>query len=163
MINEEKETKKRSLTSSIEVPFVADAVEEVVETSNLDEKGRARSTGRRKRASARVWVSVGDSFVVNSTDLNVYFPQLALRQYVFEPLVAVGLSKVKVFSTVCGGGKVGQAGALRHGIARALVNLDPTFKTILSSGGFLMRDSRKKERKTPGFRTARKPQQFSKR
>jgi small subunit ribosomal protein S9 len=164
MQNEEKENKKRSLTSSIEVPFVEDAIkEEAIETTKLDSKGRASATGRRKRASARIWLSIGDSFTINHTDCNVYFPQSALRKYIFEPLEAVGLSSAKIFSTVCGGGKVGQAGALRHGISRALVNFDPSFKSILSSGGFLMRDSRKKERKTPGFRTARKPQQFSKR
>ncbi len=158
-----KETKNKGLTSAIEVPFVEDSVEDVVETSKLDAQGRASATGRRKRASARVWVSTGDSFTVNGREFDQYFPQESLRKYILEPLEVVGLSKAKIYSTVVGGGLVGQAGAIRHGISRALVNLDPTFRAVLRVGDYLTRDSRKKERKTPGFRTARKPQQFSKR
>lgn len=158
-----KEVKKRSLTSAIEVPFVEGAVVEEIEVSKLDKFGRASATGRRKRASARIWLSTGDSMVVNDKDFAAYFPQESLRKYILEPLSLVGMHKAKIFSTVCGGGLVGQAGAIRHGISRALVNFDPTFRNVLRAGDYLTRDSRKKERKTPGFRTARKPQQFSKR
>ena len=159
-----KETKHKGLTSAIEVMFVEDSQqEEVIETSKIDDQGRASATGRRKRASARVWLSTGDSFSVNGKDLMQYFPQESLRKYILEPLAVVGLDKAKIYSTVVGGGHVGQAGALRHGISRALVNFDPTFRAVLRAGDYLTRDSRKKERKTPGFRTARKPQQFSKR
>lgn len=158
-----KEVRKNSLTSAIEVPFVEGTVEDVVEISKVDAQGRASATGRRKRASARVWVATGDSFSVNGKDFSTYFPHESLRKYIMEPLAVVGMQKAKIFSTVCGGGLVGQAGAVRHGIARALVNFDPTFRAVLRAGDFLTRDSRKKERKTPGFRTARKPQQFSKR
>jgi len=158
-----KEVRKNTLTSAIEVPFVEGVVEDVVETSKVDSQGRASATGRRKRASARVWVSTGDSFSVNGKDFSAYFPQESVRKYIMEPLAVVGMQKAKIFSTVCGGGLVGQAGAVRHGIARALINFDPTFRAVLRAGDYLTRDSRKKERKTPGFRTARKPQQFSKR
>lgn len=157
------EVKKKTLTSAIEVPFVEDAVVEEVETSKLDSKGRALATGRRKRASARVWLSTGDSVTVNGREFDNYFPHYSLRKFILEPLEAVGMESAKIYSTVAGGGAVGQAGAIRHGIARALVNFDPSFHTVLRAGDYLTRDSRKKERKTPGFRTARKPQQFSKR
>lgn len=160
----EKDVKRRELTSAIEVPIVEEAVVvDEVEHSRLDEKGRAAATGRRKTSSARVWISSGDTMTVNGKDLNKYFPTDSLQRYVFEPVAAVGLDKIKVYATVCGGGLVGQAGALRHGIARALVNLDPTFRVILRAGDYLTRDSRKKEREKPGFRTSRKSQQFSKR
>lgn len=142
-----KEIKRSNLTSAIEVPFVEDSVVEEVETSQLDSKGRARATGRRKRASARIWVSTGDSFTVNGKLLEDYFPHFSLQKYVKEPLEAVGMYKAKVFSTVCGGGMVGQAGAVRHGIANALIKFDPTFRSILRAGDYLTRDSRKKERK----------------
>lgn len=159
----EEEKKVRSLTSSIEVPFVEEAVVEEVETSKLDQFGRASATGRRKRASARIWISTGESFTVNGKPFEEYFPTESLRKYILEPLAVVGIDKMKVFSTVCGGGLVGQAGALRHGISMALINFDPTFRPALRAGNYVTRDNRKKERKTPGFRTARKPQQFSKR
>lgn len=163
-----KESRNRILNTSIEVPFVEDAISEEVVRDNvvlpkLDALGRARATGRRKRASARVWLSFGDSFMVNGRPLEALFPQLSLQKHILEPLEVVGMCKAKIFSSVCGGGAMGQAGALRHGISRALVEYDPTFRSILRAGDFLTRDNRKKERKTPGFRTARKPQQFSKR
>ena len=164
----EQEAEVRSLTSLIDVPFVDEAIEaedsfSPVATSKLDAQGRARATGRRKRASARIWISTGDSMTVNGKKFEEYFPQESLRRMIMEPAIAVGMTKLKVFCTVVGGGSVGQAGALRHGLALALINFDPTFRPVLRANDYVTRDKRKKERKTPGFRTARKPQQFSKR
>jgi len=157
----EMENNVRSLNSSIEVPIVEDAVEEEVQTSKLDEFGRARATGRRKRSSARVWIATGDSVTVNGRKFEEYFPQDSLRRFILEPLAVVGMDKMKIITTVKGGGLVGQAGAIRHGISLALVNFDPTFRPALRTGNYVTRDNRKKERKTPGFRTARKPQQWN--
>lgn len=159
--------KNRSLTSSIMVPMVEEAIipEEFVEerAPKLDAHGRARATGRRKEAAARVWIGSGAGVEINEKKFEEYFADQALRTHVLEPIVASGIESLKIFATVKGGGLVGQAGAIRHGIARALNDFDPSLRPILKSAGFLTRDSRKKERKTPGFRTARKPQQFSKR
>jgi len=80
---------------------------------------------------------------------------------ILEPLAAVGMGKMKILSSVKGGGQVGQAGALRHGLALALINFDPTFRPPLRADNYVTRDNRKKERKTPGFRSARVPQQWN--
>lgn len=168
-IGDEDKGKVRSfLNSSIVVPFVEEAVESHEEKNKIrevevDQLGRSRATGRRKRASCRVWIKQGEGYKVNGKSIEDYFADPAIRSHALSPLKRVGMEKMQVFSTVKGGGLLGQAGALRHGIARALDKFDPSLHTILKAGGFLTRDSRKKERKTPGFRTARKPQQFSKR
>jgi small subunit ribosomal protein S9 len=169
---EEKELsvkkKSRSLTSAIVVPFVAEAVvdteqEEGIAPAVLDSKGRVRATGRRKTSSARVWIKSGDGFTINKKKVNDYFSDPLLREVVTAPVKAVGLDSIEIMATVKGGGFAGQAGALRHGVSRALLAMDPSFRRALKSAGFLTRDSREVERKKCGKRKARLPQQFSKR
>jgi len=123
------------------------------------------ATGRRKSASASVRLRPGTGkIVINKKDIKEYLPTEALVGYVNQPLVAADAAgKFDVFANIKGGGMVGQAGALRHGISRALVKNDETVKSVLKSSGMLTRDSRVKERKKPGQPGARKKFQFSKR
>ena len=123
------------------------------------------ATGRRKTAVARVRIRAGAGVrQVNGIDLKDYFRLPSLVSYIEQPLNAVSASQqFDVVARIHGGGKVGQAGALRHGIARALVSADESLKTAMKEGGFLTRDSRMKERKKPGQPGARKRFQFSKR
>jgi small subunit ribosomal protein S9 len=134
-------------------------------TPKLDAQGRAYATGRRKEAVSRVWVKPGSGRVtVNGRDIEVYFARPALRMIINQPFaVANRVRQFDVFCTVAGGGLSGQAGALRHGISRALVAFDPNLRPSLKSGGFLTRDSRKVERKKYGLAKARRSFQFSKR
>lgn len=123
-------------------------------------------TGRRKSSIARVRLVEGKgNITVNGKDINEYFPEETLRVIVKQPLTATNtLAKYDVIVKVQGGGFSGQAGAVRHGIARALNEADQEeFRPILKSSGFLTRDSRKKERKKYGLKKARKAPQFSKR
>ncbi len=123
------------------------------------------ATGRRKCASASVRLRPGTGkIVINKKDIREYLPTEALVGYVNQPLVAAdAMGKFDIFANIKGGGMVGQAGALRHGIARALVKNDEDVKAVLKSSGMLTRDSRVKERKKPGQPGARKRFQFSKR
>lgn len=123
------------------------------------------ATGRRKTSVARVRLMHGvGKRQINGREMEEYFPTAALRSYIEQPLGAVQAGKqYDVVARIRGGGKVGQAGALRHGIARALVEADDAQKQTLKDGGFLTRDSRMKERKKPGQPGARKRFQFSKR
>ena len=123
------------------------------------------ATGRRKTAVARVRLSSGVGKVfVNGKEFSVYFPTEANRNYVEQPLrVTETLGQFDINAKVDGGGQVGQAGALRHGIARALINASEDHKEALKSAGCLTRDPRMKERKKPGQPGARKRFQFSKR
>jgi small subunit ribosomal protein S9 len=126
----------------------------------------ARATGRRKEAVARVRLMPGTgNFAINEgRSLADYFPNLAIRRVILEPLEALELTKsYDVVATIEGGGVNGQAGALRHGIARALVELDPDLRPTLKKGGFLTRDARIKERRKYGLKKARKAPQYSKR
>ena len=126
----------------------------------------ARATGRRKEAVARVRLMPGTgNFSINEgRSLADYFPNLAIRRVILEPLEALELTKsYDVVATIEGGGVNGQAGALRHGIARALVELDPELRPTLKKGGFLTRDARIKERRKYGLKKARKAPQYSKR
>jgi small subunit ribosomal protein S9 len=126
----------------------------------------ARATGRRKEAIARVrLVSGTGEFLINGErSLADYFPNLAIRRTITEPLEIVELSKsYDVIALIEGGGVSGQAGALRHGIARALSELDPDLRSTLKSAGFLTRDARIKERRKYGLKKARKAPQYSKR
>ncbi|HEX6143719.1 MAG TPA: 30S ribosomal protein S9 [Geminicoccaceae bacterium] len=131
----------------------------------MDALGRAYATGRRKEAVARVWVKPGAGRVtVNGRDVEKYFARAVLRMIVNQPFAAVG--RVQHFDVVCtvkGGGLSGQAGAVRHGVSRALCAYDPNLRPVLKSGGFLTRDDRKVERKKYGLAKARKSFQFSKR
>ena len=125
-----------------------------------------RTTGRRKCASARVVSAEGScKITVNGKAFEEYFNTEALRGYILQPLAVTGFSgKIDVKATVAGGGKAGQAGAVRHGIARALVKHDEeACKAQLKANGMLTRDAREKERKKPGQPGARRRFQFSKR
>ena len=122
-------------------------------------------TGRRKNAIARVRLVEGNGkIIVNGKELEEYFGLETLRVIVKQPLTATNTtSKYDVISTVKGGGYTGQAGAVRHGIARALNEANTEYRPILKSSGFLTRDPRMKERKKYGLKKARKAPQFSKR
>jgi len=124
-----------------------------------------QATGRRKRAIARVILTQGDGKItVNDRDFESYFPRETLRMVIRQPLQLTGMSdKYNIRAKVIGGGMSGQAGALRHGISRALVKLDSDLKTRLKKEGFLTRDPREVERKKYGQKGARKRFQFSKR
>ena len=134
-------------------------------TPKIDEQGRAYATGRRKEAVARVWVKPGSGRItVNGRDITVYFARPVSRMIITQPfVVASRVNQFDVNATVAGGGLSGQAGALRHGISRALVAYDPNLRPALKSGGFLRRDPRRVERKKYGLRKARRSFQFSKR
>ncbi|MEY4579872.1 MAG: hypothetical protein RL701_4575 [Pseudomonadota bacterium] len=127
--------------------------------------GRAYGTGKRKNAIARVLLKPGTGVVtVNGRPLEQYFPRPTSVMVVKQALEAVEKqAEFDVSVNVCGGGESGQAGAVRHGISRALLVIDPTFRPALKKAGFLTRDARKKERKKPGQPGARKRFQYSKR
>jgi len=131
----------------------------------LDKQGRAYATGRRKNAVARVWVKRGKGKItVNGKTIETYFARPVLRMLVQQPAIAVArMTEIDVDCTVVGGGLSGQAGAVRHGIARALINMEPTLRPALKAGAFLTRDSRMVERKKYGRAKARRRFQFSKR
>jgi small subunit ribosomal protein S9 len=141
-------------------------IDEIESTSpKIDEFGRAYATGRRKRSVSRVWIKYGQNKItVNGKDSKDYFKRKIYSTILEEPLFKTdNLDKLEIFSTVAGGGLSGQAGAIRHGISRALVYLDPTLRKKLKKAGFLTRDARKVERKKFGKHKARRSPQFSKR
>ena len=123
------------------------------------------TTGRRKRAVARVWLRPGGGAItVNKRSLEDYFPSDTHRMILTEPLRLTNtIESYDVDATLDGGGSSGQAGALRHGISRALIELDPELRADLKRAGFLTRDSREKESKKYGLKKARKAPQYSKR
>ena len=131
----------------------------------IDKQGRAYATGRRKDAVARVWVKPGAGrFTINGRDLPVYFARPTLQMVINQPFdVLDQIGKYDVFVTVNGGGLSGQAGAVRHGISRALCHYDPALRPYLKHAGFLTRDDREVERKKYGRAKARRSFQFSKR
>ncbi|MCX7065971.1 MAG: 30S ribosomal protein S9 [Proteobacteria bacterium] len=122
-------------------------------------------TGRRKTSTARVFLTAGNGEIkVNERTLDQYFGRETARMVVRQPLIIVdGADRFNVYVTVKGGGGSGQAGAIRHGIARALVEYDETMRQPLRRAGFLTRDAREVERKKVGLRKARKRPQYSKR
>ena len=123
-------------------------------------------TGRRKSSVARVHLfeSGNGSITINGRDIDDYFGLDTLKMVVPQPLELTGnTGKMDIVATVTGGGVSGQAGALRHGISRALLSVDPAYRTILKQAGFLTRDPRMKERKKYGLKAARRAPQFSKR
>jgi len=130
-----------------------------------DAKGRAYATGRRKDAVARVWVKPGTGRItINNKEEKIYFARPVLRMILRQPLIAANRDgQFDVIVTVTGGGLSGQAGAVRHGISRALVAYEPGLRTVLKPGGFLTRDPRAVERKKYGKPKARRSFQFSKR
>ena len=131
----------------------------------VDELGRAYATGKRKNAVARVWLKAGSGVIkINNKVSDDYFARPVLRMLIKQPLVAA--DRVDQFDIICsvtGGGLSGQAGAIRHGISKCLVNFEPEVKKALKPGGFLTRDSRVVERKKYGRAKARRSFQFSKR
>jgi small subunit ribosomal protein S9 len=137
----------------------------VVREPKRDEFGRSYATGRRKDAVARVWVKPGKGAMeINGKPAARYFARPVLRMLISQPfLVADRYQQFDVFATVAGGGLSGQAGALRHGISRALTNYEPELRPILKKAGFLTRDPRVVERKKYGKAKARRSFQFSKR
>jgi len=131
----------------------------------IDAQGRAYGTGRRKESVARVWIKPGSGRItVNGRDLEAYFGRPALQMIIRQPFGTINrLGQYDVVCTVTSGGLSGQAGAVRHGISRALCNYDPGLRPPLKAGGFLTRDDRQVERKKYGRRKARRSFQFSKR
>jgi len=131
----------------------------------IDDLGRSYATGKRKNAVARVWIKRGSGRItVNGKDYETYFARPVLRMILVQPLVATDrLTQFDVVCTVLGGGLSGQAGAVRHGISKALTLFEPELRPVLKQGGFLTRDSRVVERKKYGRRKARRSFQFSKR
>ena len=131
----------------------------------IDKDGRAYATGKRKNAVARVWIKPGRGKAsVNGKPLDVYFARPVLRMILNQPLVVVNrLTQYDLTVTVAGGGLSGQAGAVRHGLAKALTYYEPELRAPLKKEGFLTRDSRVVERKKYGHAKARRSFQFSKR
>ena len=128
-------------------------------------KNEFNAVGRRKKAVARVRLVAGDGKItINKRDIDQYFGLETLKMTVRQPLTLTNTGSFDVLVNVNGGGLTGQAGAIRHGISRALVQADEeAYKAILKKAGFLTRDARMKERKKPGLKKARKASQFSKR
>ena len=123
------------------------------------------ATGKRKSAIARIWMKEGEgSFIINNRSLEEYFPRETLRMIIKQPFYLTNTyGKYDVKVNVKGGGSSGQAGAIRHGISRALLKVNEEFRAILKKDGFLTRDARIKERKKYGRKKARKRFQYSKR
>jgi small subunit ribosomal protein S9 len=146
------------------VPAAMATVPEDVQPKR-DELGRSYATGKRKNAVARVWIKPGNGKIeVNGRDSPVYFARPVLRMLLNQPFVVTDrLGQFDVWCTVKGGGLSGQAGAVRHGISRALIFYEPGLRPILKHGGFITRDSRVVERKKYGKAKARRSFQFSKR
>ena len=136
-----------------------------IKTTNLDSKERAYATGRRKNSIARVWLKRGDGDIkINGKSLNKYFSRPVLQMIVNQPLnVIESESGFEIMATVKGGGLSGQAGAVRHGISKALSIYDVSNRPALKKVGFLTRDPRVVERKKAGLAKARRSYQFSKR
>src|SRR3954454_2205594 len=139
--------------------------EQAAPEPKLDAQGRAYATGKRKNAVARVWIKPGSGKVtVNGRDIGVYFARPVLRMLLNQPFeIAARIDQYDVMATVAGGGLSGQAGAVRHGISKALTYYEPGLRSPLKAAGFLTRDARVVERKKYGRAKARRSFQFSKR
>ncbi|CAN7431839.1 30S ribosomal protein S9 [Devosia sp. Root413D1] len=144
---------------------VAVAADAPVHVQKLDAQGRAYATGKRKNAIARVWIKPGaGKITVNGKEFNAFFARPVLQMVLQQPIVAAArVDQYDVIATVSGGGLSGQAGAVRHGISKALTYFEPELRGVLKAGGFLTRDSRVVERKKYGKAKARRSFQFSKR
>lgn len=154
--------------SADETPFVEQEPHTetpIVYTQKLDDHGRAYATGKRKDAVARIWIRPGSGKItINKREFENYFPRAVLRMLINQPMECTERGgQYDIMGTVSGGGLSGQAGAVRHGISRALVHFEPALRPVLKRGGFLTRDSRTVERKKYGHRKARRSFQFSKR
>ena len=142
-------------------------MEETIDNTSvkLDQKDRAYATGKRKNSIARVWLKKGDGKIsINGKNLESYFSRPVLQMIVNQPLEVIqSVGSYEIMATVKGGGLSGQAGAIRHGISKALTLYDTGLRAPLKKVGFLTRDSRVVERKKPGLAKARRSFQFSKR
>ena len=161
-------TTLEGLKDAVAEAGVADAPEAAAAAlpePKIDALGRAYATGKRKTAIARVWIKPGSGKItVNGKDHTEYFGRAVLQMIIKQPLVAAERNdQFDVYCTVTGSGPSGQAGAVRHGIARALTFYEPSLRSVLKKGGFLTRDSRTVERKKYGRKKARRSFQFSKR
>jgi len=159
---------KEVMEGKAEAPAVVASVEEieaVVREPQIDEQGRSYATGKRKDAVARVWIKPGPGKVtINGRELNTYFARPVLQMLIAQPFqVSDREGQFDVVATVKGGGLSGQAGAVKHGISKALTLFEPGLRGVLKKEGFLTRDSRVVERKKYGKRKARRSFQFSKR
>jgi len=157
----------QTLSDLSELGSAAGITEEAAVTPEpkRDAQGRAYGTGKRKNAIARVWIKPGiGRITVNDRDQEVFFARPVLRMVLGQPFEAANRKdQFDVVCTVSGGGLSGQAGAVRHGISKALLAYEPELRPVLKAGGFLTRDSRVVERKKYGKAKARKSFQFSKR
>jgi small subunit ribosomal protein S9 len=141
------------------------AATESLPEPKIDKQGRSYATGKRKNAIARVWLKPGKGKItINDRDWTSYFARPVLRMVIDQPFhVVARKDQYDVVATVVGGGLSGQAGAVRHGISKALTLFEPALRKALKAGGFLTRDSRVVERKKYGRHKARRSHQFSKR
>ena len=141
------------------------AAPETLAEPKIDAQGRAYGTGRRKEAVARVWIKPGSGKItINGRDQEQYFARPVLRMVIAQPLIEAGReTEFDVIATVKGSGLMGQAGAVRHGISRALVAYEPGLRRVLKPFGFMTHDPRVVERKKYGKAKARRSFQFSKR
>ncbi len=146
-------------------PLASDSEPAMSAEPKIDANGRAYATGKRKNAIARVWIKPGAGrIMVNGREFETYFARPVLRMIINQPFeTAQRKDQYDVMCTVIGGGLSGQAGAVRHGISRALLNYEPELRGVLKAGGFLTRDARVVERKKYGKAKARRSFQFSKR
>jgi small subunit ribosomal protein S9 len=153
------------LKAAVSQSSAAEPQEKVLPKKKTDTKGRSYATGKRKNAIARVWIKPGTGkIVVNDREFDSYFARPVLRMIIQQPFGAANrTAQYDVWCTIKGGGLSGQAGALRHGISRALTFFEPELRAVLKTGGFLTRDSRVVERKKYGLAKARRRFQFSKR
>ena len=144
---------------------IAETAQVPLREQELDKEGRAYATGRRKDATARVWLKPGSGkVIINGKDQEVYFARPTLRLIIDQPFTITDRQgQYDVIATVRGGGLSGQAGAVKHGISQALTKYGPALRSTVKAAGFLTRDSRVVERKKYGKRKARRSFQFSKR
>jgi len=158
------ENLKSAVSEQVSIPNGGEVVKTPVEPK-IDAQGRSYATGKRKDAIARVWIKPGTGKVtVNGRSWTVYFARPVLRMLMNQPFVAANRQEqYDVVCTVSGGGLSGQAGAVRHGISKALTYYEPGLRPVLKKEGFLTRDARVVERKKYGHKKARRSFQFSKR
>lgn len=158
-------TKKIESLQDIKAATVANTEAKTPRKSVKDKKGRSYATGKRKDAVARVWVMPGKgNITINDKSMDEYFARPVLKMVINQPFVVANReNEFDVVCTVKGGGLSGQAGAIKHGIAKALNEYEPELRTVLKQAGFLTRDDRVVERKKYGKAKARRSYQFSKR
>ena len=158
-------TKKIESLQDIKAATAANTEAKAPRKSVKDKKGRSYATGKRKDAVARVWVMPGKgNITINDKSIDEYFARPVLKMIINQPFVVANReNEFDVVCTVKGGGLSGQAGAIKHGIAKALNEYEPELRTVLKQAGFLTRDDRVVERKKYGKAKARRSYQFSKR